>query len=371
MIAPSHNAYVFPPFALVGPLIRFLASQDCPYAIIVPDLRPRKCWWPLLVPSSVVETVLEGIATSSSFRLIPFPVRCFGFALSKPCSFMQDSASLLITYAPNVTLFESICRIVIFSFPQSSVNVPRVWKPASLILDCSYANDTGFNFANSPPSVSVRASRVSLDLLAIDRRISSLQSVRAAKPYEKQKCSLYVDLESFLSSLPSPKSSILASPKNVIRFLVWKHSKGKTKIHAPSCPNFGSHSKRKYRCPTRLATGTVNSTIGKLRAIFDSVGRPGDWSCLSPGNPAAHPSVKKYLVSITEEQAKARVSPRQAVPFFFDKSTKLCTYLRNRMFLSSISPLERYIISHDLAFFCLDFCSGDRASDLGRGSPAT
>ena len=252
------------------------------------------------------------------------------------------------------------------------MNVPRIWKPASLCPDCSYANDAGFNFCQhcgfqpAPPSVSARTSRVSLDLPAIDRRISSLQSVRAAKPYEKQKCSLYLELESLLSSLPTSKSPISASPKDVIRFLVWKDSKGKTKVHAPSCPNFGSHSKRKCRCPTRLAAGTVNSTIGKLRAIFNSVGRTGDWSGLSPGSPAAHPSVKKYLVSISEEQAKARVSPRQAVPFFFDKFTKLCTYLGNRMFLSSVSPLQRYIISRDLAFFCLDFYSGDRASDLGR-----
>ena len=87
---------------------------------------------------------------------------------------------------------------------------------------------------------------------------------------------------------------------------------------------------------------------------------------MSPGNPAAHPSVKKYLISISEEQAKARISPRQAVPFFFHKFTKLCTDLRNRMFLSSVSSLERYIISRDLAFFCLDFYSGERATDLGR-----
>ena len=36
------------------------------------------------------------------------------------------------------------------------------------------------------------------------------------------------------------------------------------------------------------------------------------------------------------------------------------------MFLSSLSSLERYIISRDLAFFSLDFYSGDRASDPGR-----
>ena len=169
-----------------------------------------------------------------------------------------------------------------------------------------------------------------------------------------------------MSSLPTPKSPISASPKDLIRFLVWKDSKGKTKIHVPSCPNFGSHSKRKCSCPSRLAAGTVDSTIGKLRSIFNSLGRSGVWSGLSPGNPAAHPSVKKYLASISEEQAKARVSPRQAVPFFFDKFSKLCYYLRKQTFLPSISPLERYIVSRDLAFFCLDFYSGDRASDLGR-----
>ena len=179
------------------------------------------------------------------------------------------------------------------------MNVPRIWKPASLCPDCSYANDAFFNFCQhcgfqpAPPSVSARTSRVFLDLPAIDRRISSLQSVRAAKPYEKQKCSLYLELESFLSSLPTPKSPISASPKDVIRFLVWKDSKGKTTVHASSCPNFGSHSKRKCRCSTRLAAGTVNSTIAKLHAIFNSIGRTGDWSGLSRGNPAAHLSVKK------------------------------------------------------------------------------
>ena len=203
-------------------------------------------------------------------------------------------------------------------------------------------------------------------LLAIDRRISCLHSARAAKPYERQKCKLHLELESFLSSLPTPKSPISASPKDLIRFLIWKDSKWKTKIHVPNCPNFGSHSKWKCSCPSRLAAVTVDSTIGKLRSIFNSLGRSGMWSGLSPGNPAAHPSVKEYLASISKEQAKARVSPRQAVPFFFDKFSKLCYYLRKQTFLPSISPLERYIVSRDLAFLCLDFYSGDRASDLGR-----
>ena len=43
-------------------------------------------------------------------------------------------------------------------------------------------------------------------------RIFCLQSVRSAKPYEKQKCSLYLELEAFLTSLPTPKSTTSAPP---------------------------------------------------------------------------------------------------------------------------------------------------------------
>lgn len=41
-------------------------------------------------------------------------------------------------------------------------------------------------------------------------------------------------------------------------------------------------------------------------------------------------------------------------------------YLRQLLLGNNISPSERYIYARDLAFFSLDFFSGDRASDLGR-----
>ena len=47
-IARQENAYVFPPFLLIGPLFRFLESQSCTFTIIVPEIFPRKCWWPLV-----------------------------------------------------------------------------------------------------------------------------------------------------------------------------------------------------------------------------------------------------------------------------------------------------------------------------------
>ena len=49
-----HITHVFPPLVLLGPLIRFLATQGCPYMIVVPDLRPRKYWWLIIISSCIV-----------------------------------------------------------------------------------------------------------------------------------------------------------------------------------------------------------------------------------------------------------------------------------------------------------------------------
>ena len=54
----NENAYVFPPFVLVGPLIKHLSSVGCPYTILVPDLTPRKYWWPLLQQSASASFML-------------------------------------------------------------------------------------------------------------------------------------------------------------------------------------------------------------------------------------------------------------------------------------------------------------------------
>ena len=57
-ISSDENAYVFPPFVLIGPLLKYLRSQLCTFSIVVPDLCPRKFWWPLVQRTA-----------SSSFKL--------------------------------------------------------------------------------------------------------------------------------------------------------------------------------------------------------------------------------------------------------------------------------------------------------------
>ena len=156
----------------------------------------------------------------------------------------------------------------------------------------------------------------------------SLQSVQMQKPYTKQVSHLQRELESFLASLPSLGSA--------------------------------------------LAAATMDNNIAKLRTIFLSTSRSDTVSMgFASSNPAAHPSVKRYLTSVREEQAKARVTARQAVPFFFDKFKRLCTYLRQECLARDHTSTSRYLFARDLAFFSVDFYSGDfysgdRASDLGR-----
>ena len=117
-------------------------------------------------------------------------------------------------------------------------------------------------------------------------------------------------------------------------------------------------------------SGRNCSLIGKLRSIFNNAGRAGPWcDLLGTGNPASHHSLKDYLRFLYQEQASSHVSPKQSVPIFLDKLWKLCQHLNHLAYLScDTAPLNRYIfaIARDLAFFCVDFFSGDRASDLGR-----
>ena len=122
-----------------------------------------------------------------------------------------------------------------------------------------------------------------------------------------------------------------------------------------------SCSRKTYGCPKRLAAGTVVSYIGKLRAIFDGIGRSGF------SNPLAHPCVKEYLKFVREDQAQQPLPPRQAVPLFYDKFIRLIAYLRRFIAEgSALSPLKRYLLVRDIPFFVIDFYTGDRASDLGR-----
>ena len=73
-LPPGQNVYVFPPFMLVGPLIRYIIDQgfEDAFTLVAPDLQPRRFWWALLQAFAVDQRLL-GRKGSPSVLLFPCP----------------------------------------------------------------------------------------------------------------------------------------------------------------------------------------------------------------------------------------------------------------------------------------------------------
>ncbi len=200
----------------------------------------------------------------------------------------------------------------------------------------------------------------------VKARLNKLTAYHSKKPYQKQRSSLQKQLESYLWSLAERKTLKTANPNDIISFLIWRDKFGKTVLHTQNCGQ-PSGAVLSCQCLKVLSAGTVDNNIGKLRAIFKDMGRGVAWNDdLQTGNPAAHHTVNRYKSLVLEEQTIARTFPFQAIPIFLDKLKLLCTHLRSMVQTPLIKPSQRYILARDLAFFSVDFFSGDRASDLGR-----
>ena len=88
------NAYVFPPFALIGPLLRFLISVDAVVTVVVPLMSPFPGWWPLLnaVSSNNVLVAEKGsldailLPSKDGFRPGSSPYSLWAFRMGKSMS---------------------------------------------------------------------------------------------------------------------------------------------------------------------------------------------------------------------------------------------------------------------------------------------
>jgi len=203
-----------------------------------------------------------------------------------------------------------------------------------------------------------------INLNQIDARLQELRNYDHATSYSKQKESLQKELENFLAALPGSVTIATVTPRDLWRFLILKDKAGKTKVHRNACPYSGQRGCPSCECPKRLSYKTVDSYIGKLRSIFHALGRDGEWDRrLGLGNPAADKSVKDYLRLVTAEKLQARVTPKQATPFFVNKLTQLSSYLEREL-QSSKSPIQCFIIARDQAYLKTAFFSGDHPGDL-------
>jgi integrase len=157
---------------------------------------------------------------------------------------------------------------------------------------------------------------------------------------------------------------VVVTPRDICRFLIWKDKGGKTPVHSTDCPQIGVRLPD-CNCPRRLALGTVSCLVGQLRGIFSDMGKGACWDEVTQsGNPANSLLVKAYTKAIRQEQSKAHVQPKQAIPLFIDKLEAVCGYIDRQIDESGQKP--SYTLLRDQAFFKLQFFAGDRAGDLGR-----
>jgi uncharacterized protein YukE len=64
------NAYVFPPICLIAQVLRFLISLNVPFTVVLPDVLPRRHWWPVVWQMSTDRMLLASAGCSGAL-LIP------------------------------------------------------------------------------------------------------------------------------------------------------------------------------------------------------------------------------------------------------------------------------------------------------------
>ena len=165
----------------------------------------------------------------------------------------------------------------------------------------------------------VRRGRGPVDEKVIQERFQEFKSSFERRPYQRQKSALEQQLSTFLESVSLPKTISSCTVDNVIKFLIYKDSSGRTVVHVPTC------SGEACACPRRLAAVTVDSLLGKLRSILNKLGR------IDHTNRIAHPRIKEYFEYV--EQAGMAISPSQAVPLFFVKFQNLIAHLRGKLLI--------------------------------------
>ena len=144
-----------------------------------------------------------------------------------------------------------------------------------------------------------------------------LENFLDALNYSQQKCHLKNELSEFLHALDLPKIFYTALPDDVRKFLVFQERKGRTQIHTDTCEFKGHVGEKSCDYPTTLAAKSVDSLVGKIRAIFRDIGRSGDWNpVFLTKNPAVSHVIKRHLQSVTFEQSVQGVAKKKKKQLF-------------------------------------------------------
>lgn len=124
---------------------------------------------------------------------------------------------------------------------------------------------------------------------------------------------------------------------------------------------------KNHECRKGLSSNTLAGMITNLKHVLMSAGKGESLNAgTQEGNAACLLLIKQHLKIVREEQAMARIVPKQAKPMFGGKLNSISAYIRNRLhsFKDFLMPQEKYTLLRDQAMFKLQFFAGDRASDI-------
>jgi hypothetical protein len=156
---------------------------------------------------------------------------------------------------------------------------------------------------------------------------------------------------------------VQARPLDVIAWLMSLDKRARTVVHVIDCPG-----KLSCACPRRQAAKSVESTVGKLRAVFNGhYGMTADYNPRSAvGNPCASTMVANYVRDMGKEQTGAGMRAKQAVNFservFNQLVEELATQAQDAR--ESGDDQEAYEALRDALLFTLMFHSLDRAVNI-------
>ena len=203
-------------------------------------------------------------------------------------------------------------------------------------------------------------------LVEVRSRQRSLMASRLDSAYQRSRCSEWHRFCEYLAAAGrADADGVLVTadscgPQSVLDYIVSCDVFGKTVVHM-SRDCVGYLPSRSCGCPRRLAWGTVDAMVGKLRSSFLDNGRTGE------DNPAGHRSVMMLLRDLRSEQLSAGVTPAQAKPLFSQKLRVLSVEML-RVLGSGVhmEPGTRFGILRARAMLLLDAHSLKRGSELGQ-----
>jgi hypothetical protein len=161
----------------------------------------------------------------------------------------------------------------------------------------------------------------------------------------------------------------LASPSDVVAFLISKDATSRTIVHAVlSCPNLGAGNATPFgpcACPRRAKATSLRTATALLRAEFTREVSPLKWSPQTrSGNPCHSALVNRYLDTMEKAQARAGVAVLQAPQLSVHEFYALMSRLSERANDASMDGPSRFGAYMEACAFSIQFAAGARMGDL-------